>query len=244
MARLLIVHHTTSPSTQAMLEAVLEGARTDEIDGVEVVTRAALAATAVDVLAADAVILGTPANIGYMSGALKHFFDQVYYPCLSETAGLPYTLSWRPSPKACPGTGTGRPSPWSANCPARTGKRAGSWARSLHWPRLSVPLPAPPEPGRRGRAAPIPTGPPRGTDTAVSAVDPPQEMPPVHNVPGHRLVDRPLSVPRNGQVGADRDVLVWPELHDLAVERAANVLHTFASHTSQDGGNNPLLSVK
>ncbi|AAZ54359.1 NAD(P)H-dependent oxidoreductase [Thermobifida fusca] len=92
MARLLIVHHTTSPSTQAMLEAVLEGARTDEIDGVEVVTRAALAATAVDVLAADAVILGTPANIGYMSGALKHFFDQVYYPCLSETAGLPYTL--------------------------------------------------------------------------------------------------------------------------------------------------------
>jgi len=92
MARLLIVHHTTSPSTQAMLEAVLDGARTDEIDGVDVVTRAALAATAVDVLAADAVILGTPANIGYMSGALKHFFDQVYYPCLSETAGLPYTL--------------------------------------------------------------------------------------------------------------------------------------------------------
>src|SRR5690606_2004532 len=92
-------------------------------------------------------------------------------------------------------------------------------------------------------AAPIPTGPPRGTDTAVSAVDPPQEMPPVHNVPGHRLVDRPLSVPRNGQVGADRDVLVWPELHDLAVERAANVLHTFASHTSQDRGNRPPVSV-
>lgn len=73
MARLLIVHHTASPSTQAMLEAVLDGARTDEVEGVEVVTRAALAATAVDVLAADAVILGTPANIGYMSGALKHF---------------------------------------------------------------------------------------------------------------------------------------------------------------------------
>ena len=68
-------------------------------------------------------------------------------------------------------------------------------------------------------------------------------MPPVHNVPGHRLVDRPLSVPRNGQALTVTS-FVWPELHDLAVERAANVLHTFASHTSQDGGNNPLLSVK
>ncbi|MGI5120076.1 flavodoxin family protein [Marinactinospora thermotolerans] len=92
MARLLIVHHTPSPATQVLLEAVLEGARTDEIEGVEVVTRPALAATAVDVLAADGVVLGTPANIGYMSGALKHFFDGVYYPCLTDTAGLPYAL--------------------------------------------------------------------------------------------------------------------------------------------------------
>lgn len=92
MARLLIVHHTASPSTQSMLESVLEGARTDEVEGVEVVTRAALGAGPHDLLAADAVILGTPANIGSMSGALKHFFDTVYYPCLAETSGLPYAL--------------------------------------------------------------------------------------------------------------------------------------------------------
>ncbi|MFD1934128.1 MULTISPECIES: flavodoxin family protein [Nonomuraea] len=92
MSRLLIVHHTASPATQEMLEKVRQGATTDEIEGVEVVTRAALNATASDVFAADAVILGTPANIGYMSGALKHFFDTIYYPCLEETRRLPYGL--------------------------------------------------------------------------------------------------------------------------------------------------------
>ncbi|AXH96898.1 flavodoxin family protein [Ornithinimicrobium avium] len=90
MTRLLVVHHTPSPGMQAMLEAALSGARDDEIEGVEVVLRPALVAGPVDVLEADAYLLGTPANIGYLSGAMKHFFDQVYYPCLDATRGRPY----------------------------------------------------------------------------------------------------------------------------------------------------------
>jgi multimeric flavodoxin WrbA len=90
VARLLIVHHTPSPATAELLDAVVRGASDPEITGVEVVRRAALAATAPDLLAADAVVLGTPANIGYMSGALKHFFDTVYYVCGDDTRGLPY----------------------------------------------------------------------------------------------------------------------------------------------------------
>jgi multimeric flavodoxin WrbA len=90
MPTLLIVHHTPSPTLQAMFEAVVAGATADEIEGVDVVRRPALAATAVDVLAADGYLLGTPANIGYMSGALKHFFDTVYYPCLDATKRRPY----------------------------------------------------------------------------------------------------------------------------------------------------------
>jgi NAD(P)H-dependent FMN reductase len=92
MPTLLIVHHTPSPALQAMFEAAAAGARTDEIEGIEVVVRPALTAGAADVLAADAYLLGTPANIGYMSGALKHFFDGIYYPCLEATKRRPYGL--------------------------------------------------------------------------------------------------------------------------------------------------------
>lgn len=99
MARLLIVHHTPSPGMQAMLEAVCAGAAAacDELaaDGTDppgIEVRPALAATILDVLDADAYLLGTPANIGYMSGALKHFFDTVYYPVLGASRGRPYGL--------------------------------------------------------------------------------------------------------------------------------------------------------
>jgi multimeric flavodoxin WrbA len=92
MRRLLIVHHTASPAMQEMFEAVVAGARHEDIEGVEVVIRPALTAAAADVLAADGYLLGTPANIGYMSGALKHFFDGIYYPCLEATQRRPYAL--------------------------------------------------------------------------------------------------------------------------------------------------------
>ncbi|GBF14920.1 hypothetical protein Br6_02296 [Rhodococcus sp. Br-6] len=69
---LLVVHHTSSPATRELLEAVLAGAHDPEITGVTVRSVPALHATAVDVLAADGYVFGTSANFGYMSGALKH----------------------------------------------------------------------------------------------------------------------------------------------------------------------------
>lgn len=89
---LLVVHYTPSPTTRELLEAVLAGANDSEIDGVEVVSRPALAATIPDMLNADGYLFGTTANFGYMSGALKHFFDTVYYPILDHVSGRPYGL--------------------------------------------------------------------------------------------------------------------------------------------------------
>ncbi len=90
--RLLVVTHSQSGGTAAMTDALLAGAGDPAIDGVEVVWRDALTAGVDDVLASDAVVLGTPENFGYMSGALKHFFDRIYHPCLERTRGRPYVL--------------------------------------------------------------------------------------------------------------------------------------------------------
>lgn len=78
MPRLLVVHHSPTRSVSALTDAAVDGARDEALEGLEVVVRPALEATADDVLAADGVVLGTPANFGYMSGALKHFFDSTF----------------------------------------------------------------------------------------------------------------------------------------------------------------------
>jgi multimeric flavodoxin WrbA len=90
--RLLVVHHTPSPTTRAMHEATLAGLHQEGLEGVEVVVRPALTCSPVEAMEADGYLLGTPANIGWMSGALKHFFDQLYYLGLDVTKGRPYGL--------------------------------------------------------------------------------------------------------------------------------------------------------
>lgn len=103
--KLLIVAHAPSPNTETLRNAVSEGARHPDIENVEVRVLPPLEAGPDDVLACDAIILGTTENLGYMSGALKDFFDRSYYPCLEKTQGLPFAFYIRAGHD---GTGTRR----------------------------------------------------------------------------------------------------------------------------------------
>ena len=125
MKKLLIVAHAPSPNTLKLREAAEQGARHEDIEGVEVTVLAPLDAGPEDVLSCDAIILGTTENLAYMSGALKDFFDRSYYPCLEKTQGLPFAYYIRAGQD---GTGTNR-----AIESITTALEADSGATDLPW---------------------------------------------------------------------------------------------------------------
>ena len=103
--RLIIIAHSPSDNTRRLQDAVKRGATAPDIEGVETLVKAAFDATADDVLQADGVILGTTENLGYMSGALKDFFDRSYYGMLDQSDAKPLAFWVRAGND---GTGTRR----------------------------------------------------------------------------------------------------------------------------------------
>lgn len=102
---LLIIFHAPSENTRRLMEAMTQSALSEEVESVNVTTLSPFNCEPKDILNADAIILGTPENLGYMSGALKDLFDRIYYPCLEKTQGKPYALFVRAGHD---GTGTCR----------------------------------------------------------------------------------------------------------------------------------------
>jgi multimeric flavodoxin WrbA len=91
MKHLLIVFHSQTGHTRSLMEAVVRGAAHPDVD-IEVRVITSLEAGLDDLLWADGVILGTPENFGYMSGAMKNFLDRTYYPAQGKVEGLPFAL--------------------------------------------------------------------------------------------------------------------------------------------------------
>jgi multimeric flavodoxin WrbA len=103
--KLLIIAHAPSENTKKMAEAVVKGATNPEVVDVEAVYKAPLDTQPGDIISAQAVIIGTTENLGYMAGLVKDVFDRCYYPCLEKTQGLPLAFYIRAGHD---GTGTQR----------------------------------------------------------------------------------------------------------------------------------------
>ena len=103
--KLLIIAHAPSENTKKMADAVVKGATNPEIEDVEVACKAPLDTQPDDIISAQAVIIGTTENLGYMAGLVKDVFDRCYYPCLEKTQGLPFVFYIRAGHD---GTGTKR----------------------------------------------------------------------------------------------------------------------------------------
>ncbi len=105
MKHLLVVFHAPSDNTQKMLIAMQKAIAQLDLKNVSLSIKTPLQTQPQDVLNCDAIILGTPENLAYMSGALKDFFDRCYYPCLKAKQGLPVAAVVRAGQD---GTGTMR----------------------------------------------------------------------------------------------------------------------------------------
>lgn len=90
MSKILVVYHSQSGTTLALMQALCEGAMTEAHTDVRLVP--ALEATTEDLLWCDAVVFGTPENLGYLSGGMKDFFDRTFYPSQSHQLNLPYVV--------------------------------------------------------------------------------------------------------------------------------------------------------
>ncbi|MBT4355102.1 MAG: flavodoxin family protein [Rhodospirillaceae bacterium] len=105
MKKLLIVAHCPSENTKNLRNAAVKGSQDPRISGVEVVVKTPFDSDIKDIFWANAILLGTTENLGYMSGALKDFFDRTYNEALGNTDGLPYAVYIR---AGMDGTGTRR----------------------------------------------------------------------------------------------------------------------------------------
>ena len=77
--------------TETLREAVVAGiAETGEV--IELRQRPALEAGIDDLLWCEALLIATPEHFGYMSGAVKDFFDRTFYPAEGRTEALPYAV--------------------------------------------------------------------------------------------------------------------------------------------------------
>ena len=87
--QLIVIAHTPSKNLITLAQAVIKGSNAANCCQVTAKVISPLVVQPLHIQQADAIILITPENLGYISGALKDCFDRCYYPCLDVTQGKP-----------------------------------------------------------------------------------------------------------------------------------------------------------
>jgi len=85
---LLIIAHCPSANLTRLRDGLVSGAENAGVH-LHITSRAPLDSDSKDLQTADAIVLLTPENLSYMSGAMKDWFDRIYYPVLDNKQGLP-----------------------------------------------------------------------------------------------------------------------------------------------------------
>lgn len=102
---LLVVHHSPTDKLRGITDIVLHAARAAAAEAnatlppelqLEVRERNALEPDTGELLAASALVFGTTANFGYISGALKHYFDSTFMRTTQDDRYTAHTVpcSW------------------------------------------------------------------------------------------------------------------------------------------------------
>jgi len=90
MKVLHVIFHSQSGNTERLARAVVRGA--ERAGSVEVRCSRAFETSLEDLLHCAGVVFATAEYNGYMSGALKDFFDRTYEPSRGHVTGKPYAV--------------------------------------------------------------------------------------------------------------------------------------------------------
>jgi multimeric flavodoxin WrbA len=90
MTTILVIFHSQGGNNRKMARAVADGI--NSIEGARALLKNAFDATLDDLLRCDGIVIGSPEYFGYMSGAVKDFFDRTYEAARGQVFRKPYAV--------------------------------------------------------------------------------------------------------------------------------------------------------
>ncbi len=92
---MLVVCTSRTGSNAQLVDALVDGATSDGVEGVDVRVGAPQDVGPNDVFASDLVVLAAPPRLGMIAGLMKDFLERIYYPCVDAQVRRPCALVFK-----------------------------------------------------------------------------------------------------------------------------------------------------